>query len=467
MNSSTATISDATRVVRDAVRELISCAHLRSQSDADLIEFVRGAGDLLRATECALSEASGEIEARSQAAAREERLAVRSGCRNANDLLQVATGVSAATAAKWLRVAAATRSRTAITAELLPSTLPGLREAMAAGAVGIDGALAVAGPLVAAFDRADPADFAAADESIAAVALAGKGNSLPLSVDELKAHATAWACALDQDGSEPADLMAAKRRGVTLGTPRDGLVPISGMLLTEVAAQFHLLDAAINNPRVINRPGGVRFQEAGDPGDPPRVRDTRTPAQRRHDALATALGIAAASDDVPTIGGSAPVLVVQVAEADLIANKGWARIDGSVVPLAVARHAGCGATVQRVAVNAAGAITRIGTEERVFNRHQRRAIALRDGGCVIPGCSVASAWCELHHVRDHALGGATHVDNGVLLCWEHHRYLDSNGYAVRMTSGVPEVQLPRWIDPSRSWHPATPPPPNIRPTPRT
>ncbi|MGC5225508.1 HNH endonuclease signature motif containing protein, partial [Micromonospora sp. DT81.3] len=70
-----------------------------------------------------------------------------------------------------------------------------------------------------------------------------------------------------------------------------------------------------------------------------------------------------------------------------------------------------------------GRIVSIGTLDRVFNHHQRKAITLRDGGCIIPGCHIPAAWCEIHHVTDHALGGPTHTDNGVLLCWHHHRTL--------------------------------------------
>ncbi|EIC08696.1 HNH nuclease, partial [Microbacterium laevaniformans OR221] len=78
-------------------------------------------------------------------------------------------------------------------------------------------------------------------------------------------------------------------------------------------------------------------------------------------------------------------------------------------------HVACAGAIQRVVTGSDGRIVAIGTEERVFNRYQRRAIALRDGGCVIPGCGVPAGWCEIHHVTEHARGGPTHTDNGVLL----------------------------------------------------
>ncbi|GFZ75567.1 hypothetical protein GCM10010921_31320 [Microbacterium album] len=82
----------------------------------------------------------------------------------------------------------------------------------------------------------------------------------------------------------------------------------------------------------------------------------------------------------------------------------------------------------------------------MFNTHQRRAITARDGGCVIPGCTIPAAWCEIHHVDEHANGGPTHTDNGVLVCWWHHHNLERSGWDIRMRNGTPVVKAPPWID---------------------
>ncbi|HZW41204.1 MAG TPA: HNH endonuclease signature motif containing protein, partial [Agromyces sp.] len=85
----------------------------------------------------------------------------------------------------------------------------------------------------------------------------------------------------------------------------------------------------------------------------------------------------------------------------------------------------------------------------------RRAITLRDGGCLIPGCSVPAAWCEIHHVIPDAHGGPTHPDNGVLLCWFHHRTIDTSGWGIRMLHGVPHIRPPAWLDPGGGWRAVT------------
>ncbi|MEO6505585.1 MAG: HNH endonuclease signature motif containing protein, partial [Terrimesophilobacter sp.] len=84
---------------------------------------------------------------------------------------------------------------------------------------------------------------------------------------------------------------------------------------------------------------------------------------------------------------------------------------------------------------------------------QRRAIILRDGQCCAPGCGMPGALCEIHHVEPAATCGATHTDNGMVLCWFHHRTLDSSGWAFRMVNGIPQVKYPPWLDPTGTWYP--------------
>ncbi|WP_157538303.1 HNH endonuclease signature motif containing protein [Microbacterium sp. Root280D1] len=149
----------------------------------------------------------------------------------------------------------------------------------------------------------------------------------------------------------------------------------------------------------------------------------------------------------PTLGGAAPVLVVNVDASDLVGgmggNGGWATVAGSGahVPVSVAAHVGCAGTIQRVLVDE-GRIIGITTTDRVFAVHQRRAIIARDKECLIPGCHVPASWCEIHHVVEHARGGPTHTDNGVPLCWWHHRSLGTSGWEIRMDDGVPQVRGP-------------------------
>ena len=311
--------------------------------------------------------------------------------------------------------------------------------------------------------------------------------------EDLRLLAEALAAIFDPDGEEPAD-EAARRRGITVGRLRNGLRTISGALTPDVAAQLELIFDAQNNPKGDGPPRlGVRFSptEAGGSGvdgsdvggpdaggsgssgadvggadvggsdvreldpfnsDPRAVIDDRTAMQKRHDALAAALGIAARHRDMPSLGGAAPTLVVTVDATDLATGRGRASAPGaeSQLPLGVAAHVGCSGTIQRVTMDA-GRIVGIDSTDRVFTVHQRRAIIARDKECLIPGCHVPASWCEIHHVTEHARGGPTHTDNGVPLCWWHHRSLDRSGWEIRMNQGIPEVRGPAWWDPARLW----------------
>ncbi|MCC4908550.1 HNH endonuclease signature motif containing protein [Microbacterium sp. cx-59] len=459
-------------------------------ADPDLVQALTVAGGILRRVESMLVEVTGEASRRSATAVREARLTTRWGCHDVSELVQRATLVAPATAGRWQRAArSVVRDVSPSTGEWLPASLPATREALLEGVIGVDGILAIAAPLADLDRRVSRDAVLDADAALAASARGcGSDSAPPASADLLRLQAAAWSMMLDQDGAEPRESRALRRRGVSLGSPREGLVPIRGELLPEVAAQLQRIFDALCSPRADDSAGGVRFRpegvDAGDPaGDPlgeqsagetradqsaaempgdevwtsgVPIDDRRAP-QKRHDALATALFAAAASGELPTVGGAAPTLVVSVREDDLVSGRGWAHAAGTDEPLSVAaaRWVACAGVLQRVAMNGEGRILRLGTEERVFNRHQRRAIALRDGGCLTPGCGVPAAWCEVHHVTEHARGGSTHTDNGVLLCWFHHRFLDASGWEIRMNRGVPELRAPGWIDAQRRWRRVT------------
>ncbi len=443
-----------------AVGELLARDAFGIARDDDILEALGLAGRLERRVEAVLIELAGEAAARSGSPDRDARLSSHAGCHDVSELLQRTTRVAPQTAAKWQRAARAVRGQVSPSSgEVLPPFLPALRAAMTAGEAGVDGVLAVSTALATLERRVPREDLLVADEILAAQARGtGPDAAPPACADLLRLQALVWSAALDQDGAEPRDRAVAHQRGVTLGSPQDGLVPLNGRLMPEVAAQLRRIFDAVLSPRV----DGVAFREEPPAGsyadldERPPVDDRRI-AQRQHDALATALGAAAASGELPTIGGAAPTLVVSVREEDHLAGAGWAYAEGTDEPLspACARHVACSGSIQRVVVDSRGRILRLGTEERVFNRHQRRSISLRDGGCLIPGCGVPAGWCEIHHVTEHAHGGPTHTDNGVLLCWFHHRFLDRSGWGIRMNRGVPEVRAPGWHDPYRRWRAVT------------
>ncbi len=110
----------------------------------------------------------------------------------------------------------------------------------------------------------------------------------------------------------------------------------------------------------------------------------------------------------------------------------------------------------------------VGRTSRTATAAQRRALATRDGGCIIPGCQVPAETCQTHHLTEWAAGGNSDLSNLVLLCWAHHRQVDLHMWSI--TATIPERPTP---PPHPGARPGTPWPANnnapftITRTPRT
>ena len=94
--------------------------------------------------------------------------------------------------------------------------------------------------------------------------------------------------------------------------------------------------------------------------------------------------------------------------------------------------AGCGAValLPPVLGGAPAQPLEVGRASRVVQAAQRTALAVRDGGCVFPGCDRPLAWCEAHHLRHWLHGGPTDLANLALLCRAHHRAVHEGGWRL-------------------------------------
>ncbi|NYF28795.1 HNH endonuclease signature motif containing protein [Microbacterium sp. JAI119] len=479
MESTPAAVLDDTVVALDAV---LQSGAMGALDAGEMMDLLRVVGEIQRRAEAVVVEAVASVDQRPDRSG-EPAFCGRYGCRSMNELLQRVLRTDAAGAARLVKGARLVRRDVDLSSgEWLPARWPALREALLDGAIGVTGLLAATGPIEQAGPRVRVADRWEADAYLAGVARGAESDDgaenepgpAP-TPEDLRVQAQLIVQYLDPDGAEPAEDIALRARGVVLGRAKDGVIPVRGALLPEVAGQLQRIWDAYLNPRVDGPPlPGVHFvpsaeledSDAGSPhapvspdddvlpsGDPGGMIDARTRAQKQHDALAAALGIAARHDEMPRLGGAAPTLVVTVGAEDYATGRGWARVDGVDTPVStrVAAHTACGGSIQRVVYGAGGRIVGLGSSDRIFTPAQRRAICVRDRECLIPGCHVPAAWCEIHHVTEYARGGPTHTDNGVALCWHHHRTLDTSGWQIRMRGGAPQVRGPAWWDPARRW----------------
>jgi len=76
-----------------------------------------------------------------------------------------------------------------------------------------------------------------------------------------------------------------------------------------------------------------------------------------------------------------------------------------------------------------GQVIGSGRATRTISRRLRRALEHRDRCCVVPGCG-ATRGLHAHHIRHWEDGGATELDNLVLLCPFHHRLHHSGGITI-------------------------------------
>ncbi|GAA1864207.1 hypothetical protein GCM10009715_09250 [Paeniglutamicibacter psychrophenolicus] len=136
---------------------------------------------------------------------------------------------------------------------------------------------------------------------------------------------------------------------------------------------------------------------------------------------------------------------------------------GEDISAASCRRIACNAGIIPIVLNGARVPLELGRSRRYFNRAQRRAIAVRDKGCINPGCTMTIGRCEAHHLDPWNCGGRTDVSRGCLLCPSCHQAYHAGRFRIEMIGGHPHVILPRSRDPlqipRRNWifHPAAAP----------
>ncbi|WP_166789899.1 HNH endonuclease signature motif containing protein [Cryobacterium sp. TMT1-2-2] len=189
---------------------------------------------------------------------------------------------------------------------------------------------------------------------------------------------------------------------------------------------------------------------------PQQPDDTRSRGEKQASILRAVFEAAARHPDTPTMGGAAPTVLVHININDLLDGRGAGWIDGIDGPLTPHQvdELICAGGYQPVLFGHTGTILHLGTSNRFFSAQQRRALAARDGGCVIPGCTVPPHLAQAHHVVPWQKGGPTDIDNAVLLCNAAHSSIDTSGWDIDIRDGRPWIRGPLLFDPTHTWRPA-------------
>jgi Domain of unknown function (DUF222)/HNH endonuclease len=166
----------------------------------------------------------------------------------------------------------------------------------------------------------------------------------------------------------------------------------------------------------------------------PSYAEPRTPGQRRADALVDLARRSLDGGELPDRGGERPHLSVivplETVMGEPAAPGGDLEWSGFLTGEAIQRLL-CDCKVHRVIAGAASLPVDVGRATRTIPAALRRALVVRDRGCAFPGCDRPAAWCDAHHLVHWTKGGATCLENCVLLCPAHHRMVHEGGWELR------------------------------------
>ena len=186
----------------------------------------------------------------------------------------------------------------------------------------------------------------------------------------------------------------------------DGSLVLHGRLAPEDGALFL---------RALDATRDALWEGEGGSAEPRPARQAS-----RAEALVAVAAAALAQPDAHHPASARYQVVVHVAD-DVLADDGEGGCvldDGVAVAPETARRLACDAS-----------LVRRGRESRAVPPRLRRALRDRDRGCRYPGCE-NRRFLDAHHVHHWARGGATSLDNLLLLCRRHHWLVHEGGYCV-------------------------------------
>jgi hypothetical protein len=365
----------------------------------------------------------------SQATAREM------GAKSWRAVLSGRLGISCADAGRRIAEAAALGPRRAITGERLEPLLPGTAAAQSRGEIGAEHVGAIRDFIDHLPAHVDPSTRATAEAHLGDLA----GGLTPEGLRQVARQLLGY---LDQDGTLDDERDHARKRGITLGRQElDGMSKLGGWVDPELRAALEAVFAKLAAPghclpdaKVIPDAGGSAVEKALS--EAAVSSDTRSAAQRTHDAL-TAVCQAMLSSGTLGRHNGLPVTVVATATlAELTAAAGHARTaGGSRIPIPTLIRAAAELHPYLLLLHNPREIQLYhGRSRRTASPGQHLALFALERGCTKPGCTTPASRCQAHHaVRDWQHGGLTDIDQLTLACGCDNRLVDDTpaGWTTR------------------------------------
>jgi 5-methylcytosine-specific restriction protein A len=406
-------------------------------SDQQLLDAVRIAGELRRLVDAQGCDLAGRLE-RGSAPDLDQPVARSQAYRSVPDLVEALAGIDQREARAWCRVGVAVQARVSLLGEVLPDAFPELAEAVRSGALSVGRADLILTTIEAIEPHSTPNERAEVEAFLVEQA-AG------LSTRQFSQVCRAIPDRFNPDGAEPREDLLRERSGVRVTHTRDGLVRWIVDMHPEAAG---FLTAAVDARTAPRREPSFGDPEA-DLDAPPD--QSRPIGQKRLDALVS-IARQSLGNDNGRLAGTSVTMTVTVSLETLRSGLGTATIAGVDEPIcaSTARRLAADAEIIPIVLGGSGEQLDQGRAERLFTEAQRRALALRDRGCIWAGCCAPPAWCEVAHIVPWALGGRTDLDNAALMCAFHHRRFDRDGWQLEKRDGQRWLIPPPWVDPART-----------------
>ncbi|QVI30223.1 DUF222 domain-containing protein [Mycolicibacterium neoaurum] len=431
---------------RESVQHAVSdrAASVKALLDADFTLFDTAELLALQSEREHRARADAVIDARIQAAIMQRSTAHEIGAKSWVDVLITRMRLSAREAATRVRRAEQLAPRRCVTGMPLDPALPLCAQALADGDINEGHVTVIAEAVRMATKYVDAAQCAQLEAILVPVAQV----SGPETVHQAAVRALYL---MNQDGLGPD--IARHKRGITVGTQdRDGLTRITGWVDAELAAYLGTVNdtwarPGFNNPEDPDSPTNPET-ETPDPETPdaqapgsesaaaaspppalppltgPAGRDTRTAAQRNHDALKAVLRDTIASGRLGQHNGLPVTVVVSTTLAELETAAGIAVTGtGTLMPMPdlirLAEHAHHYLVVYR---HHTAEPLYLGRTKRLATKAQRLLLHHRDRGCTRPGCTRCANHCQAHHAQPSwARGGHTDAPTLGLGCGPDNR----------------------------------------------
>lgn len=233
------------------------------------------------------------------------------------------------------------------------------------------------------------------------------------------------------------------RREVHASTTFDGLVKLDATLDQLTGEKLLTLLDTLETP---------------DPADTP-LHQRRSPAQRRHDALADALDRLLATDQLPTTHGAKPHLLVlldlhRLGADDWTIRRAWLPRTGDLPPHLLAELA-TQAKFTPILTWGPYRIAGVGRTQRHLPAWLRTLLHPLHATCRGPGCDRPITWTQTHHHQPWAHGGDTHLHNTIPLCQAHHTHITTGQLTVDYD---PDTAICTWTLPNGRTTRTHPPP---------